>query len=463
MRLRIYMAALLLGALGLVAMLPTRAPAAESPQYTLVMVSDGKPAMKALEDQVFAELADLRKRQGLKKTEMPILSYHFNNPNEKNYCEKKLGIKANDLFFLGVGQYVVKNGAFNVTNLVFSDRQIVNPRKACLELFAQTLRKKNIALSKRIELEVEISAALNGLIAQSNLSDKKVAVGQPVDASGKISRLSPFIADVVEAALVDHKTDLHCEVVEKNALQESVADWSLGRMGLVDQSTRTPAASILGVDVFCFTNYRLDGNTLHAKIEMTNAQGNVVASAAPDFTLDNKLLAMAQQYLSEPVASQTAPPTPAPASGPLKLNVWTDKASYKVGDNMKISLQANQDCYVTLIDVGTSGKATVIFPNHYCSDNRVKAGVTYQIPDPSAGFDYEVGPPAGVEIIRGIASREPNPDLGSLNQGTTAQAPFATVSRNLSKLSRDVHVRARKAKVGQWSESVTRVQTSSAP
>ena len=40
-------------------------------------------------------------------------------------------------------------------------------------------------------------------------------------------------------------------------------------------------------------------------------------------------------------------------------------------------------------------------------DNAVKAGVTYTIPDPAAGFEFSVSGPSGHELIRAIASHEP--------------------------------------------------------
>jgi hypothetical protein len=113
---------------------------------------------------------------------------------------------------------------------------------------------------------------------------------------------------------------------------------------------------------------------------------------------------------------------------------------------------------LTLIDVGTSGSVNVIFPNHQAPDNSVKAGVTYTIPDPAAGFEFEVNGPAGKELLRAIASHEPAVDLADIMGKTTAESPFGEVKDGAPALTRDIHVKAKKAKPGEWSEAVLQLK-----
>ncbi len=60
---------------------------------------------------------------------------------------------------------------------------------------------------------------------------------------------------------------------------------------------------------------------------------------------------------------------------------------------MTVTVKVNRDCYLTVIDVGAGNKAVMLFPNIYAPNNAVKAGASFTIPDPSAGFEFEVTPP----------------------------------------------------------------------
>ena len=105
-----------------------------------------------------------------------------------------------------------------------------------------------------------------------------------------------------------------------------------------------------------------------------------------------------------------APPNQS-AKDDLKVEIWSDKNSYLVGEKMKFHVRVNRDCYLTLLDLGTSGNVTVLFPNYYTKSNAVKADAEYIIPDPSAGFEFDVTGPKGIDLIRAIASKEPSVDL----------------------------------------------------
>jgi len=61
---------------------------------------------------------------------------------------------------------------------------------------------------------------------------------------------------------------------------------------------------------------------------------------------------------------------------PLQIRLWTDKPAYRVGDTIRFGLAVNRDAYVALLNVGTSGGTTVIFPNRFHPSPRVEAGLS---------------------------------------------------------------------------------------
>ncbi|MBI4651062.1 DUF4384 domain-containing protein, partial [Candidatus Desantisbacteria bacterium] len=84
----------------------------------------------------------------------------------------------------------------------------------------------------------------------------------------------------------------------------------------------------------------------------------------------------------------------------LNIKVWTDKKEYKIGDPLTIYFKSNKNCYVTLFDIGTSGKINILFPNSFYKDNVINADVTYSIPGDFLGFKIELLGPAGIERIK---------------------------------------------------------------
>jgi hypothetical protein len=116
------------------------------------------------------------------------------------------------------------------------------------------------------------------------------------------------------------------------------------------------------------------------------------------------------------LAAQTAPG----AEQPLRVELWTAPAAeaalaaaqpasasgttYRIGTRIVVAFRANRDCYVTLLNVGTSGKLTILFPNSLHPDNRVAANRVTEIPGPGDGFEYQLAGPGGTERIKAIAT-----------------------------------------------------------
>ncbi len=93
----------------------------------------------------------------------------------------------------------------------------------------------------------------------------------------------------------------------------------------------------------------------------------------------------------------------------LNVEVWTDYPDYRPGDEVVFYVRANLDCYLTLLDFGTSGEVKILFPNRYDKKNHIQGGKTYRIPAKGAKEAYRVEGPRGTEIIRAIATLDDEP------------------------------------------------------
>jgi tetratricopeptide (TPR) repeat protein len=88
----------------------------------------------------------------------------------------------------------------------------------------------------------------------------------------------------------------------------------------------------------------------------------------------------------------------------VRIEVWTEKTSYGIGDEVIFHIRSNCDCYVTLLDLQTSGGLYVLFPNAFQKENYVSANRIYSIPASQASFSINVAGPTGVEGVKAIAT-----------------------------------------------------------
>jgi hypothetical protein len=144
-----------------------------------------------------------------------------------------------------------------------------------------------------------------------------------------------------------------------------------------------------------------------------------------------------------------------PDHSPFNIKVWTNKKEYQIGEKITFSIKAEESCYLTLLDIGPSGNITVIFPNKYHKDNFIISGVTYQIPGPDYGFEFDVHGPAGLERIKAMATLKPDP-LINLN----FQQGFHSIERGTSRGTRDIKTIAKKFSLQSssgWAEAYSEI------
>ena len=77
---------------------------------------------------------------------------------------------------------------------------------------------------------------------------------------------------------------------------------------------------------------------------------------------------------------------------------------YRIGDRIVVYFRSDEDCYLTLFNIGTSGKLTILFPNYLFQNNFTRADRIYAIPGDEYPFEYELSGPPGVEKIKAIAT-----------------------------------------------------------
>jgi hypothetical protein len=104
----------------------------------------------------------------------------------------------------------------------------------------------------------------------------------------------------------------------------------------------------------------------------------------------------------------TPPVPPPPANTPVfSVKAWpdSDTATYIDGDEMSITLLANQNCYVKVYHIDVNRQMQLIFPNRLNRNNYLAADTKRVIPESPVQLTLHA--PFGQETIYVIASGEP--------------------------------------------------------
>ena len=127
--------------------------------------------------------------------------------------------------------------------------------------------------------------------------------------------------------------------------------------------------------------------------------------------------------------------------GTLSIVTLLDRAdaTYGVGETLRVAVKSNEDAYITVFNVGASGRITQLFPNAYQSDNRIRAGETLEVPSAASDSRIKVTGPVGNELIKVIATSKPLtvvPDTHFLS----GNGLFRTMTEGAEGLDRDLQV-----------------------
>ncbi len=91
------------------------------------------------------------------------------------------------------------------------------------------------------------------------------------------------------------------------------------------------------------------------------------------------------------------------------VRVWIEgnRGGFGLGELVKFQASSEREGYLTVVDLGTDDKVTVLFPNAFHRDNRIGANTTFTFPSEAMGFDIEAQEPAGRGMVRAFLTPTP--------------------------------------------------------
>ncbi|MBI3636101.1 MAG: DUF4384 domain-containing protein, partial [Candidatus Rokubacteria bacterium] len=212
----------------------------------------------------------------------------------------------------------------------------------------------------------DVGAILGGLAARlgeaGDLKDKAIGVQAFSASTGSPTALGAFLADQLDAVLTERARALGFKVVTRAQLCKVIQE----------------------------------GNQASLSVRMLDTDtGQQIWARVATVRLDEGLKALLGQPARADGCGEepAAKPPAAPAPNALQIKVWTDKKAYRIGDTVRIGVRVNRDAYVTLVDLGTSGDVTILYPNRFQPSYFVPGGRDVFIG--GEGFVFRVDPPAG--------------------------------------------------------------------
>lgn len=171
------------------------------------------------------------------------------------------------------------------------------------------------------------------------------------------------------------------------------------------------AAAELGLSKDEFAQAAQDADKQFKSLVRRLQQGTI-----PRDDFEAKFIELAKEIADEePIKAAAAPAAGRPAVKPPQgggkpvaakageLVLTSDRDTYKVGDTPVFTIVAPSDCFLTLTNVDEKGEGTVLFPNKFKQDNKIKGRVEIHFPGDKAGFTYRMKDP-GVETVIAVCS-----------------------------------------------------------
>jgi hypothetical protein len=138
----------------------------------------------------------------------------------------------------------------------------------------------------------------------------------------------------------------------------------------------------------------------------------------------------------------------------IRLKPVSKSGKFYVGDPVAFEVTSSKDAYITIIDVGTSGKAHVIFPNRWNKNNKIRKGKLYRIPGSNAEYSFKLRGPAGTNYVKAIATLRPV-QFFRREALTDAEEGFAEI-KSPDKAAKDISVELGKQDKKGWAETEAR-------
>lgn len=299
------------------------------------------------------------------------------------------------------------------------------------------------------------------------VKDRTLAVVDFPTGGGRMTELGSFLADQFGVALTNRSRASGYKMVSRRELCQAIRENKFWVDDRFDPELHRKLGKWTQADFI--VSGRLTALNRQLAVSVRLIDSATLAEVWADsitLALDEGLRGLLSQPVvgdgcgggvAQPVSSVPTSTTAAPGADRLQVKIWTDKGAYRIGETVRFGLRVSRDAYVTLVNIGTSGDVTIIYPNRFHPSHFVRGGQDVLVPPADANFTLTVHGPPGLEQIRAIATEEPVQLHAGDFGGQTAM--FRSLDRVQTRnLVVGISKEREKVAPGKWAEDVVAVE-----
>lgn len=302
-------------------------------------------------------------------------------------------------------------------------------------------------------------ALIATMLSRVSLTGKKVGVGEVLSHGGRSTPLGTYLAEQIDVALSRLRMASGFQIVERRWLKQVLEEYQLCQSGITEAACAKQLGTLVDADILLLGSLIDLGNriSLTVKLVETKTGFNLGAESIhiPKDSAITQLLIEPSIYPpphTGPPSQEISPHAPE-EPGRLQVRLWTERTVYRLGEDVRLHFVTNRNAYVTLVNVGTSGTVSILFPNRFFRSAFVRGGQQMTVPQDGAGFAFVLQGPPGTEIVRLVASEEPIEF--TLTDLTATEGPVRSLGRTeTATLTRDIATAKAERSREHWAEAV---------
>ncbi len=172
-----------------------------------------------------------------------------------------------------------------------------------------------------------------------------------------------------------------------------------------------------GINDMLTGTYWKEGNALRIILVLKDTKTNQTLASAEtklsqDWLTQNQINYKPENF-RQAYSNMKAFKTDEVTGGGLVADIWTNKGDqnliYTEGDDMKLFVRVNRECYIRVIYHMADGSRVLLVDNYYISSDKVNT--VYELP-----YEFECSEPFGVETLQLNAQTQPFDALNVTNQ-----------------------------------------------
>ena len=268
--------------------------------------------------------------------------------------------------------------------------------------------------------------------------------------------LSPFssmLRDELEIAL--GKTGKF-NVITRDRLADLQMEGKFQGKGVLEPGTGVEKVSIEGVKGIVRGRFYAQGDKIQIYAELAWLEGGGIRKSKveiPSSAVKAKIWPDSEEAGRKDVGSMLAPQniehslanlkdlaatrlTKVPRDFQVEVFTTDGKRAYAEGETVSFRVRAAEECHIAVLCHQSDGTCVVLFPNRFASNTLIPANKPIDVPGThKSGFEIQIGPPYGSDVVEVIACSKPSElhkALAQHAQKSDEQQPFQTLTRGMA-------------------------------